>query len=99
MCVPQLPQLSRLGLLAVALSNGRVVLYTLPHPEALQALKRTQVKGRKSGVLAGGSWAAQSLPPGTWARLVQGFGEAGAGPTEASGLGREQLSRLFDLWH
>ncbi|XP_019392829.1 PREDICTED: general transcription factor 3C polypeptide 2 isoform X2 [Crocodylus porosus] len=40
----KLPQLSRLGLLAVALSNGRVVLYTLPHPEALQALKRTQVK-------------------------------------------------------
>uniref|UniRef100_A0A8B9QLB9 General transcription factor 3C polypeptide 2 n=1 Tax=Apteryx owenii TaxID=8824 RepID=A0A8B9QLB9_APTOW len=40
--------MSRLGLLAVAFSDGKVVLYSLPHPEALQTCKRTQVKGRKS---------------------------------------------------
>ncbi|XP_062429128.1 general transcription factor 3C polypeptide 2 [Rhea pennata] len=38
------PQMSRLGLLAVAFSDGKVVLYSLPHPEALQTCKRTQVK-------------------------------------------------------
>ncbi|NXX76021.1 TF3C2 factor, partial [Urocolius indicus] len=42
------PQLSRLGLLAVAFSDGKVVLYSLPHPGALQCCRRTQVKGRKS---------------------------------------------------
>uniref|UniRef100_A0A8C4J238 General transcription factor 3C polypeptide 2 n=1 Tax=Dromaius novaehollandiae TaxID=8790 RepID=A0A8C4J238_DRONO len=36
------PQMSRLGLLAVAFSDGKVVLYSLPHPEALQTCKRTQ---------------------------------------------------------
>ncbi|XP_030345172.1 general transcription factor 3C polypeptide 2 isoform X2 [Strigops habroptila] len=38
------PQMSRLGLLAVAFSDGKVVLYSLPHPRALQRSKRTQVK-------------------------------------------------------
>ncbi|XP_061846350.1 general transcription factor 3C polypeptide 2 [Colius striatus] len=38
------PQLSRLGLLAVAFSDGKVVLYSLPHPGALQCCRRTQVK-------------------------------------------------------
>ncbi|KAM6085730.1 general transcription factor 3C polypeptide 2 isoform 1-T1 [Theristicus caerulescens] len=38
------PQMSRLGLLAVAFSDGKVLLYSLPHPEALQRSKRTQVK-------------------------------------------------------
>ncbi|KAM9273660.1 LOW QUALITY PROTEIN: general transcription factor 3C polypeptide 2 [Cariama cristata] len=38
------PQMSRLGLLAVAFSDGKVVLYSLPHPGALQCSKRTQVK-------------------------------------------------------
>ncbi|KAM6405655.1 general transcription factor 3C polypeptide 2 isoform 2-T2 [Pluvialis apricaria] len=38
------PQMSRLGLLAVAFSDGKVVLYALPHPGALQRSKRTQVK-------------------------------------------------------
>ncbi|XP_035424223.1 general transcription factor 3C polypeptide 2 [Cygnus atratus] len=38
------PQMSRLGLLAVAFSDGSVVLYALPHPGALQSCKRTQVK-------------------------------------------------------
>lgn len=46
--IPQHPQMSRLGLLAVAFSDGKVVLYSLPHPGALQHSKRTQVKGRKS---------------------------------------------------
>ncbi|NXR04815.1 TF3C2 factor, partial [Sagittarius serpentarius] len=38
------PEMSRLGLLAVAFSDGKVVLYSLPHPGALQRSKRTQVK-------------------------------------------------------
>uniref|UniRef100_A0A8B9MRD0 General transcription factor 3C polypeptide 2 n=1 Tax=Accipiter nisus TaxID=211598 RepID=A0A8B9MRD0_9AVES len=38
------PQMSRLGLLAVAFSDGKVVLYSLPHPGALQRSKRTQVQ-------------------------------------------------------
>lgn len=48
MPVPQHPQMSRLGLLAAAFSDGSVVLYALPHPGALQSCTRTQVKGRKS---------------------------------------------------
>ncbi|NXP54580.1 TF3C2 factor, partial [Heliornis fulica] len=38
------PQMSRLGLLAVAFSDGQVVLYALPHPAALRRSARTQVK-------------------------------------------------------
>ncbi|NWH71626.1 TF3C2 factor, partial [Piaya cayana] len=38
------PQMSRLGLLAVAFSDGRVVLYALPHASALRHAQRTQVK-------------------------------------------------------
>ncbi|NXO05618.1 TF3C2 factor, partial [Rhinopomastus cyanomelas] len=38
------PQMSRLGLLAAAFSDGRVVLYALPHPEALRPPQATQVK-------------------------------------------------------
>uniref|UniRef100_A0A674HQK3 General transcription factor 3C polypeptide 2 n=1 Tax=Taeniopygia guttata TaxID=59729 RepID=A0A674HQK3_TAEGU len=38
------PQMSRLGLLAAAFSDGRVVVYALPHPEALHHAKTTQVK-------------------------------------------------------
>ncbi|XP_071598490.1 general transcription factor 3C polypeptide 2 isoform X2 [Heliangelus exortis] len=38
------PQMGRLGLLAVAFSEGKVVLYSLPHPGALRRAKRTQVK-------------------------------------------------------
>ncbi|XP_027525285.1 general transcription factor 3C polypeptide 2 isoform X2 [Corapipo altera] len=38
------PQMSRLGLLAAAFSDGRVVVYALPHPEALRRAKTTQVK-------------------------------------------------------
>ncbi|NXK57186.1 TF3C2 factor, partial [Chauna torquata] len=43
------PQMSRLGLLAVAFSDGSVVLYALPHPGALQSCKRTQVKVQGCG--------------------------------------------------
>nr|XP_014425474.1 general transcription factor 3C polypeptide 2 isoform X3 [Pelodiscus sinensis] len=39
------PQMSRLGLLAVAFSDGKVLLYSLPHPEGLLVHKRAQVKG------------------------------------------------------
>ncbi|XP_039243412.1 general transcription factor 3C polypeptide 2 isoform X2 [Pipra filicauda] len=38
------PQMSRLGLLAAAFSDGRVVVYALPHPGALRCAKTTQVK-------------------------------------------------------
>ncbi|XP_058658185.1 general transcription factor 3C polypeptide 2 [Ammospiza caudacuta] len=38
------PEMSRLGLLAAAFSDGRVVVYALPHPEALLRAKATQVK-------------------------------------------------------
>uniref|UniRef100_A0A8C8SLN1 General transcription factor 3C polypeptide 2 n=1 Tax=Pelusios castaneus TaxID=367368 RepID=A0A8C8SLN1_9SAUR len=38
------PQMNRLGLLAAACSDGRVLLYSLPHPEALLAHKRAQVQ-------------------------------------------------------
>ncbi|NXJ86080.1 TF3C2 factor, partial [Trogon melanurus] len=40
------PQMSRLGLLAAACSDGKVVLYSLPHPSALQRSKATQVKAQ-----------------------------------------------------
>ncbi|XP_074847689.1 general transcription factor 3C polypeptide 2 isoform X2 [Carettochelys insculpta] len=39
------PQMSRLGLLAAAFSDGKVLLYSLPHPEGLLTHKRAQVKG------------------------------------------------------
>ncbi|XP_044865063.1 general transcription factor 3C polypeptide 2-like [Mauremys mutica] len=39
------PQMSRLGLLAAAFSDGKVLVYSLPHPEGLIAHKRAQVKG------------------------------------------------------
>ncbi|KAM6463023.1 general transcription factor 3C polypeptide 2 isoform 2-T2 [Liasis olivaceus] len=41
----KLPHMSRLGLLAVAFSNGKVLLYSLPHVEDLNAYRRTQVTG------------------------------------------------------
>ncbi|NWI86993.1 TF3C2 factor, partial [Pitta sordida] len=43
------PQMSRLGLLAAAFSDGRVVVYSLPHPSALRRAKTTQVKGLSLG--------------------------------------------------
>ncbi|NXC24459.1 TF3C2 factor, partial [Campylorhamphus procurvoides] len=38
------PEMSRLGLLAAAFSDGRVVVYALPHPGALRCAKTSQVK-------------------------------------------------------
>ncbi|KAM6123206.1 LOW QUALITY PROTEIN: general transcription factor 3C polypeptide 2 [Pterocles gutturalis] len=38
------PQMSRLGLLATAFSDGKVLLYALPHPGALCHSQTTQVK-------------------------------------------------------
>ncbi|NXK89185.1 TF3C2 factor, partial [Formicarius rufipectus] len=40
------PQMSRLGLLAAAFSDGRVVVYALPHPGALRCAKTSQVKAQ-----------------------------------------------------
>lgn len=62
----QHPQMSRLGLLAVAFSDGKVVLYSLPHPGALQRSKRTQVKGRKSRATGQGCPGPRPTMPG-WA--------------------------------
>lgn len=64
--VLQHPQMSRLGLLAVAFSDGKVVLYSLPHPGALQRSKRTQVKGRKSCAAGQGCPGPHPTVPG-WA--------------------------------
>uniref|UniRef100_A0A670YSP7 General transcription factor 3C polypeptide 2 n=1 Tax=Pseudonaja textilis TaxID=8673 RepID=A0A670YSP7_PSETE len=44
----KLPHMSRLGLLAVAFSSGKVLLYSLPHVEDLNAYRRTQVTGGPS---------------------------------------------------
>ncbi|XP_061481968.1 general transcription factor 3C polypeptide 2 isoform X3 [Rhineura floridana] len=44
----QSPQMSRLGLLAVAFSDGKVLLYTLPHAEDLLAHRRAQGTGGSS---------------------------------------------------
>ncbi|XP_070591087.1 general transcription factor 3C polypeptide 2 isoform X2 [Erythrolamprus reginae] len=44
----KLPHMNRLGLLAVAFSNGKVLLYSLPHAEDLNAYRRTQVTGGSS---------------------------------------------------
>lgn len=40
--------MSRLGLLAVAFSDGKVLLYSLPHAQDLHAYRTAQVTGRKS---------------------------------------------------
>ncbi|XP_062979732.1 general transcription factor 3C polypeptide 2 [Elgaria multicarinata webbii] len=42
------PQMSRLGLLAAAFSDGKVLLYSLPHAEELRASRRAQVTGEPS---------------------------------------------------
>ncbi|NXA57457.1 TF3C2 factor, partial [Nothocercus julius] len=49
------PQMSRLGLLAVAFSDGTVLLYSLPHPEALRASKRCQVKELRGSAVSLGT--------------------------------------------
>ncbi|CAI7934848.1 general transcription factor 3C polypeptide 2 isoform X2 [Podarcis lilfordi] len=41
-------QMSRLGLLAVAFSDGKVLLYSLPHAEDLRGSRRAQVTGGPS---------------------------------------------------
>lgn len=66
--VPQPPQMSRLGLLAVAFSDGKVLLYSLPHPGALRRSKATQVKGRKSR--AAGRGPPAIVPPRRAGRRV-----------------------------
>lgn len=72
--IPQHPQMSRLGLLAVAFSDGKVVLYSLPHPGALQRSKRTQVKGRKSRAAGQGRPGPPPTVPGWAACEPRGWG-------------------------
>lgn len=43
---PQAPLLPRLGLLAVATSNGVVTIYSLPHPDALNTNKKQDNCGK-----------------------------------------------------
>ncbi|KAH0622984.1 hypothetical protein JD844_025938 [Phrynosoma platyrhinos] len=52
------PQMSRLGLLAVAFSDGQVLIYSLPHLEALQAHQRSQVTGLHLAILEVGGGEA-----------------------------------------
>ncbi|XP_009894074.1 PREDICTED: general transcription factor 3C polypeptide 2, partial [Charadrius vociferus] len=67
------PQMNRLGLLAVAFSDGKVVLYALPHPGALQRSKRTQVKGRKSRVQCVATLQVGSVQAGNASECGQCF--------------------------
>ncbi|XP_028809417.1 general transcription factor 3C polypeptide 2 isoform X2 [Denticeps clupeoides] len=39
------PQMARLGLLAAAYSNGKILIYALPHPNSLLAHRKSQMKG------------------------------------------------------
>lgn len=84
--------MSRLGLLAAAFSDGRVVVYALPHPGALHNAKTTQVKGRKSHTTEQGlSWpfspcarvGLQALGLGTSVHRSLLWGDPGA-PSLAS---------------
>ncbi|KAJ8355804.1 hypothetical protein SKAU_G00185980 [Synaphobranchus kaupii] len=42
------PHMARLGLLAIAFSNGKVAVYSLPHRDALMAVRKSQAKGAVS---------------------------------------------------
>ncbi|XP_031437212.1 general transcription factor 3C polypeptide 2 isoform X2 [Clupea harengus] len=42
------PQMPRLGLLAAGCSSGRIVIYSLPHPDALLTHRRSQTDGEAS---------------------------------------------------
>ncbi|XP_039243415.1 general transcription factor 3C polypeptide 2 isoform X5 [Pipra filicauda] len=74
------PQMSRLGLLAAAFSDGRVVVYALPHPGALRCAKTTQMGPSTSTLSA----RCSALPHSRWAPSRQGThpsaGSASASP-------------------
>ncbi|KAJ8377774.1 hypothetical protein AAFF_G00253900 [Aldrovandia affinis] len=42
------PHMARLGLLAACFTNGKIAVYSLPHRDALAAVKKSQTKGRVS---------------------------------------------------
>ncbi|XP_058881748.1 general transcription factor 3C polypeptide 2 [Acipenser ruthenus] len=44
----KIPQMPRLGLLAASFSNGKIAVFSLPHPESLTAYKKYQSKGSVS---------------------------------------------------
>ncbi|KAK6490034.1 general mRNAion factor 3C polypeptide 2-like isoform X1 [Huso huso] len=44
----KIPQMPRLGLLAASFSNGKIAVFSLPHPESLTAYKTYQSKGSAS---------------------------------------------------
>ncbi|XP_064911488.1 general transcription factor 3C polypeptide 2 isoform X4 [Columba livia] len=76
----QHPQMSRLGLLAVAFSDGKVVLYALPHPGALHRAKRAQMGPSTSTLSA----RCSASPRSRWAPSRPGTcpsaGSASASP-------------------
>ncbi|XP_036405769.1 general transcription factor 3C polypeptide 2 [Megalops cyprinoides] len=44
----KVPQMSRLGILAAALSSGNITVYSLPHQDALMAVRKSRTKGGDS---------------------------------------------------
>lgn len=55
----QSPQMPRLGLLAAGCSSGRIVIYSLPHPDALLTHRRSQTDGRS--FMGVGGWGVFTL--------------------------------------
>ncbi|XP_064364230.1 general transcription factor 3C polypeptide 2 isoform X2 [Dromaius novaehollandiae] len=93
------PQMSRLGLLAVAFSDGKVVLYSLPHPEALQTCKRTQMGPSTSTLSARYSVS----PPSRWALSRRGMLPSAASASASPGcrpspITTSQLVSMMAPW-
>ncbi|XP_054051659.1 general transcription factor 3C polypeptide 2 isoform X3 [Rissa tridactyla] len=75
------PQMSRLGLLAVAFSDGKVLLYSLPHPGALRRSKATQMGPSTSTLSA----RCSVLPRSRWALSRQGMPPSAASASASPG--------------
>ncbi|KAM6280089.1 general transcription factor 3C polypeptide 2 isoform 4-T4 [Porphyrio hochstetteri] len=93
------PQMCRLGLLAVAFSDGKVVLYALPHPGALRRSMRTQMGPSPSTLSA----RFRASPRCRWALSRQGTcpsaGSASASPgCHASPIITSQPGFMTALW-
>ncbi|XP_075271268.1 general transcription factor 3C polypeptide 2 isoform X3 [Opisthocomus hoazin] len=77
----KLPQMSRLGLLAVAFSDGKVLLYALPHPGALHRSQRTQMGPSTSTLSA----RCSALPRSRWALSRRGTRPSAASASASPG--------------
>ncbi|XP_071598492.1 general transcription factor 3C polypeptide 2 isoform X4 [Heliangelus exortis] len=94
------PQMGRLGLLAVAFSEGKVVLYSLPHPGALRRAKRTQTGPSRSTLSARCSvWPRSRWAPSSLGMCLS-VGSASASPgCPASPTTTWQLvSMMMQVW-